>query len=110
MFRPMKVLEGMNLSASCALITDGRFSGSNRGLFVGHISPEASEGGLLALVEDGDAILLDIAARRLELQVDASVLAARRALWTPVIKNVPRGILDLYRERAASAAEGAMLR
>jgi dihydroxy-acid dehydratase len=109
MFRPMKVLEGMGLSQSCALITDGRFSGSNRGLFVGHISPEAYEGGLIALVEEGDEILLDIAGRKLELRVDEAVLAARRAVWKPVEKEFPRGFLDLYRDRAASAADGAML-
>jgi dihydroxy-acid dehydratase len=109
MFRPMKVLEGMGLSESCALITDGRFSGSNRGLFVGHISPEAYEGGLLALVEEGDEIVLDIAGRKIELRVDEAILAARRALWKPVEKAFPRGFMDLYRDRASSAAEGAML-
>ena len=109
MFRPMKVLEGMGLAQSCALITDGRFSGSNRGLFVGHISPEACEGGLLALVEDGDEIALDIAGRTLELRVDETIIAARRALWKPVEKAFPRGFMDLYRDRASSAAEGAML-
>ena len=91
------------------LITDGRFSGSNRGLFVGHISPEACEGGLLALVEDGDEIALDIAGRTLELHVDETIIAARRALWKPVEKAFPRGFMDLYRDRASSAAEGAML-
>ncbi|WP_263768953.1 dihydroxy-acid dehydratase [Propionivibrio soli] len=110
MFRPMKVLEGMSLSSSCALITDGRFSGSNRGLFVGHISPEAYEGSALALIEDGDEILIDIPQRLLELRVEASRLETRRAAWKPVEKSFPRGFLNLYRERAASAAEGAMVR
>ncbi len=64
MYRPMKNLEGMNLSDSCALITDGRFSGSNRGLFVGHISPEAYEGGILGLIKDNDEILIDIKQKR----------------------------------------------
>ena len=109
MFRPMKVLEGMDLSQSCALITDGRFSGSNRGLFVGHISPEAYEGGLIGLVEDGDEILLDIGGRKLELLVDETVLSVRRAAWKPVEKAFPRGFLNLYRDRATSAADGAML-
>jgi dihydroxy-acid dehydratase len=106
----MKVLEGMGLSSSCALITDGRFSGSNRGLFVGHISPEAYEGSALALIEDGDEILIDIPQRLLELRVEASRLESRRAAWKPVEKSFPRGFLNLYRERAASAAEGAMVR
>ncbi len=109
MFRPMKVLEGMGLSQACAVITDGRFSGSNRGLFVGHISPEAYEGGLIALINDGDEILLDIARRKIELVVDDAVLTARRAAWKPVEKEFPRGFLNLYRDRAASAADGAML-
>jgi dihydroxy-acid dehydratase len=110
MFRPMKVLEGMGLAQACAVITDGRFSGSNRGLFVGHISPEAYEGGLIALINDGDEVLLDIAKRKIELVVDEAVLAERRAAWKPVEKEFPRGFLTLYRDRAASAAEGAMLR
>jgi len=109
MFRPMKVLEGMGLADACALITDGRFSGSNRGLFVGHLSPEAIEGGALALVAAGDEIVIDIAARRIELRVDDDVLEARRRHWQPVNKAVPRGILDLYRDRASSAAAGATL-
>ena len=81
MYRPMKVLEGMELSGSCALITDGRFSGSNRGLFVGHISPEAADGGALALVEDGDAIEIDIPERKLTLCVDENTLSKRREAW-----------------------------
>ena len=109
MFRPMKVLEGMGLSDSCALITDGRFSGSNRGLFVGHISPEAYEGGPLGLVRNGDEILIDIAARKLELRVDEQELERRRSTWKPVEKDFPRGFLDIYRDRAGSAADGAML-
>ncbi len=109
MFRPMKVLEGMGLSDACALITDGRFSGSNRGLFVGHISPEAYEGGLLGLVRDGDEILIDIATRKLELHVNEQELERRRSTWKPVEKVFPRGFLDIYRDRAGSAADGAML-
>ena len=78
MYKPMKFLEGMNLSDSCALITDGRFSGSNRGLFVGHISPEASDGGVLALVETGDSISIDIPQRTLTLNVADAVLDERQ--------------------------------
>ncbi len=109
MYKPMKCLEGMGLSATCALITDGRFSGSNRGLFVGHISPEARDGGTLALVAEGDMITIDIPARTLTLQVDEDELAARQARWRPVEKTVPRGFLRLYRRWAAPAAQGAVL-
>lgn len=109
MYKPMKCLEGMGLSDSCALITDGRFSGSNRGLFVGHISPEASDGGALALVEQGDIITIDIPQRTLTLQVNEAERAARQARWQPVEKQVPRGFLRLYRRWAAPAAQGAVL-
>jgi dihydroxy-acid dehydratase len=109
MYKPMKSLEGMGLSDSCALITDGRFSGSNRGLFVGHISPEAVEGGELALVQDGDEISIDIPARTLTLHVSEAELAQRRKTWQPVDKEVPRGFLRLYRRWAMPAAQGAVL-
>lgn len=109
MYKPMKCLEGMGLSDSCALITDGRFSGSNRGLFVGHISPEASDGGDLALVENGDIITINIPTRELTLNVSADVLAERRQHWVPVEKQVPRGFLRLYRRWALPAAQGAVL-
>ncbi|MDD1783397.1 dihydroxy-acid dehydratase [Enterovibrio sp. ZSDZ35] len=109
MYKPMKFLEGMALSNDCALITDGRFSGSNRGLFVGHISPEAADGGVIALIQNGDMIEIDIAQRTLNLDVDSTELEARKANWIPLNKEVPAGFLNLYRERAASAAEGAVL-
>lgn len=109
MYKPMKSLEGMGLSDSCALITDGRFSGSNRGLFVGHISPEAVDGGELALVENGDKISIDIPQRTLTLHVEQAVLDQRQKSWKPVEKQVPRGFLRLYRRWALPAAQGAVL-
>lgn len=109
MYKPMKSLEGMGLADSCALITDGRFSGSNRGLFVGHISPEAVDGGELALVQDGDDISIDIPARTLTLHVSETMLAQRRQNWQSVDKEVPRGFLRLYRRWALPAAQGAVL-
>lgn len=109
MYEPMKYLEGMGLSDHCALITDGRFSGSNRGLFVGHLSPEAADCGMIALIEAGDEISIDIETRELTLHVEDAVLEERKKLWKPVRKEVPRGFLDIYRDRAASAAEGAVL-
>lgn len=82
MYGPMKCLEGMNLSDSCALITDGRFSGSNRGCFVGHVSPEAYESGILAMVENGDIIRIDVDKREISLLVEDTVLNERKNIWT----------------------------
>ncbi|MDP2573727.1 dihydroxy-acid dehydratase [Vibrio penaeicida] len=110
MYKPMKLLEGMGLSESCALITDGRFSGSNRGLFVGHISPEAFDGGLIGLVEDGDEITLDLVKREINLNVDEDTLAVRKKRWKPLYKDMPKGFIQLYRERVSSAAHGAILK
>lgn len=109
MYRPMKSLEGMNLSDSCAVVTDGRFSGSNRGCFVGHISPEAYEGGILALVEDGDQILIDVPGGKLELLVADEVLDQRRRNWIRPEKELPEGYLNTYRKISKSAAEGAVV-
>ena len=109
MYRPMKCLEGMNLSDSCAIVTDGRFSGSNRGLFVGHISPEAYEGGTLALVENGDKITIDIPTRNITLHVTEQELDRRRGLWIRPEKELPDGYLKTYRKISCSAAEGAVV-
>lgn len=109
MYRPMKCLEGMALSDSCVIITDGRFSGSNRGCFVGHISPEAYEGGILALVEDGDLISVDVPGRSLELLVSEEILEARRTCWVRPEKAIQDGYLKTYRKISRSAAEGAVV-
>lgn len=109
MYRPMKHLEGMGLSNSCALITDGRFSGSNRGLFIGHISPEAYEGGLLALIEDGDIIEINIEERSINLEVEESVLNERRKTWKPVVKKIKPGYLNTYQRNSKSASRGAIV-
>ena len=79
MYKAMKYLYGRGLSSSTALITDGRFSGTNNGCFVGHISPEASEGGAIALVRDGDRIVIDVEERSLNVLVSAEEMAARSA-------------------------------
>ena len=109
MYRPMKSLEGMALSDSCAIVTDGRFSGSNRGCFVGHISPEAYEGSPLALVRDGDTIRIDIPARSIELLVSDAELERRRREWVCPQKDIPAGYLQTYRRTSKSAAEGAVV-
>lgn len=109
MYRPMKCLEGMNLSGSCALVTDGRFSGSNRGCFVGHISPEAYEGGCLGLVQNGDVIEIDVEKRSITLKVSDEVLAKRRENWKPVEKTLKPGYLNVYKRISRSAAQGAVV-
>ena len=109
MYKTMKYLEGMGLSDTCALITDGRFSGSNRGLFVGHISPEAYEQGDFALIQDGDVIEIDVDARSIELKVPEEILEERRKCFVPVEKEVKRGYLRTYRRISASASKGAVV-
>ncbi|GAB4000174.1 dihydroxy-acid dehydratase [Glycomyces albus] len=100
MLYPTSFLKGRGLGRKCALITDGRFSGGTSGLSIGHISPEAAGGGLIALVEDGDTIEIDIPARRIELKVDEDVLAARRVAQEK--RDLP--FSPAGRERAVSAA------
>ncbi|MBL4639686.1 MAG: dihydroxy-acid dehydratase [Kordiimonadaceae bacterium] len=92
-----------------AVITDGRFSGGTSGPSVGHISPEASRGGPIAAVEDGDMITIDVQARSLTLEVAPSVIEARLKSLTPVVKDVPRGFLGRYRKHVSSATTGAVL-
>jgi dihydroxy-acid dehydratase len=92
-----------------ALITDGRFSGASRGAAVGHISPEAASGGLIGLVQEGDEILIDIPAGKLELCVDDAVLAERRKSHTPKTKEDFGGYVGRYAKIVTSAHTGAIL-
>ena len=110
LFTPMKLLHGQGLSTSTALITDGRFSGTNNGCFVGHISPEAALGGPIALVEDGDEITIDVLEKTLTLHVDDETLAKRRAAWSYKPKQELRGYLARYASMVTSAAEGGVLK
>lgn len=103
-------LMGMGLGESVALVTDGRFSGSTRGPCVGHVSPEAAAGGPIAFVKDGDEILIDIPARRLDLLVDAKEMAKRNAAWQPPELKVQSGYLARYSRSVSSADEGAVLK
>ena len=102
------LLVGRGMDEKCALITDGRFSGSTRGPCIGHISPEAAAGGPIAIVEDGDGILIDIPNRRLELLVDDETI--RRRLSSVQLLRKPRsGVLAKYAELVTSADKGAVL-
>ena len=93
------IMVGMGLDEHCGLVTDGRFSGSTRGPCIGHISPEETEGGPIALVQDGDLIEYDIPNRHLELLVAADELARRRLAWKPPKREL-KGILARYAKLA----------
>jgi dihydroxy-acid dehydratase len=108
MLAPTATLMGLGLGDSVALITDGRFSGGTRGPCIGHISPEAAQGGPIALVQDGDAIRLDIPNRRLELDVDEAALAERRARWVAPEPKIRKGWLARYAAVVTSAGTGAV--
>lgn len=108
MLAPTAALMGMGLGDSVALITDGRFSGGTRGPCIGHISPEAAVGGTIALVEDGDRIRLDIPQRRLELLVDAAILAERQSRWQRPEAKIKTGWLARYAAVVTSANTGAI--
>ena len=110
MFKALKLLNGLGLGTKTALVTDGRFSGTNNGCFVGHVSPEAQEGGPIAFIRDGDVIDIDIAAQKLHLRVDAPELAQRAEGFKPPEARVARGYLRLYSRLAGSAAHGAIIR
>jgi dihydroxy-acid dehydratase len=110
MFFPMKLLYGQGLVLKTAAVTDGRFSGTNNGCFVGHISPEAAEGGPVALVEDGDLITIDIPAGSLHLHVSNQEMKARMTRWQPPKPKVERGYLNIYSHLAESADKGAIIR
>ena len=109
MLNPTSAISGMGLGSSVALITDGRFSGASRGASIGHVSPEAAEGGPIALVEEGDLIRINIPEHKLELAVSDEELARRKAAWTPREPKVTTGYLKRYAKMVSSANKGAIL-
>lgn len=108
MFMCTALLVGRGMDESCALITDGRFSGSTRGPCIGHISPEAAAGGPIGLVEDGDRITIDIPSRTIVLHVDDQELACRRAMWQPLKKPMTISLAK-YAALVSSADKGAVI-
>ena len=110
MLSPTSLIMGMGLGESVALITDGRFSGATRGACIGHISPEAAEGGLIALIEDGDIIEISVSRGSLELKVDSKTLEARKAKWKPIKKEIKSKWLKRYSLLVSNAANGAVLK
>ncbi|HBV84902.1 MAG TPA: dihydroxy-acid dehydratase [Lachnospiraceae bacterium] len=110
MLAPTSMIMGMGLGESVALITDGRFSGATRGGCIGHISPEAAEGGLIALIEDGDKIAISVSKGTLELLVDSKIIESRRAQWKPIKKEIKSKWLKRYSLLVSNAANGAVLK
>jgi len=101
-------LYGLGMGEKVALITDGRFSGATRGFCIGHVGPEAADGGPIALVENGDTIVIDAEAGTIDLDVAADVLAQRRAAWVPRVNDYQSGALWRYAQTVGPASGGAV--
>ena len=110
MLEPTSCIAGMGLDKDVALITDGRFSGATRGASIGHISPEAADGGLIAFVEDGDSISIDMNACTITLNVDEETIAKRKAAWVKPEPKVKTGYLARYAKQVTSANTGAIFK
>ncbi len=110
MLSPTSAIIGMGLGKSVALLTDGRFSGGTQGACLGHISPEAAEGGPIALVEEGDTISIDNPAKKIELKVDAAKLENRRQKWQPPEPKITSGYIARYARLVTSGSTGAVLK
>jgi len=110
MLTPTSAIVGMGLDKEVALLTDGRFSGGTRGAAIGHISPEAAEGGPIALVEEGDLIEIDIPAKKITLLVDQATLDKRRAAWQPPVPKIKEGYIFRYSRIVTSASTGAVFK
>ena len=108
MLTPTSAIMGAGLGADVALITDGRFSGGSHGFIVGHVTPEAQDGGPIALVRDGDRVTIDSRQRTLSVDVSDRELAARRAAWTPPAPKETAGVLAKYMRLVRSASEGCV--
>jgi dihydroxy-acid dehydratase len=109
MLAPTGALIGQGLGESVGLITDGRFSGGTWGMVVGHVSPEAFEGGLIAVVREGDQITIDAHQLKLHLNVADAEIARRRAAWVKPVPRYTRGVLAKFARNANSASAGAVL-
>lgn len=110
MLSPTSALAGMGLDRSVALITDGRFSGATKGAAIGHVSPEAFDGGVIALVQESDVITIDIPAGRIQLMVPPEEIDRRHLAWTAPPPNITTGYLARYAQMVSSASQGAVLK
>ncbi len=100
-------VKGAGLGSTVALLTDGRFSGATHGFCIGHVAPEATDGGPIAMVQEGDRVRIDVPARSIDLLVDDAEVARRRSAWTPLPPRYTRGVLAKYARTVTSASEGA---
>ena len=110
MLAPTANIVGMGLGESVALVTDGRFSGGTRGACIGHVSPEAAEGGPIALLRNGDTIWIDLERRTLDVDVSEDEMNARREYWKPPAPRVVSGWLARYAKMVTSGSTGAVLK
>jgi dihydroxy-acid dehydratase len=110
MLAPTSAIVGMGLAESVALITDGRFSGGTKGPCIGHVSPEASSGGPIAILKDGDMITIDIPDRKLEVKLSQAEIQKRFKSWKPVAPKIKTGYLARYSKLVSSADKGAILK
>jgi dihydroxy-acid dehydratase len=110
MLSPTSMIIGMGLGEKVALVTDGRFSGGTRGPCIGHVSPEAADGGPLALVKEGDTVRINIPGRRLDLLVEGEELEKRKREWRPPESRITKGYLKIYQRLVSSAGDGAVLK
>jgi dihydroxy-acid dehydratase len=108
MLSPTSAINGRGLSDSVALITDGRFSGGSHGFVIGHVTPEAFDGGTIALIEDGDTITIDAEAKSIDVHIENAELEQRRSAWTQPAPYATRGTLAKYAKLVSSASEGAV--
>jgi dihydroxy-acid dehydratase len=108
MLKPTAAIMGAGLGKEVALITDGRFSGGTHGFVVGHVTPEAQDGGLIALVKDGDIITIDATQNTLELAISAAELAIRKTQWIQPPLKVQRGSLYKFAKTVSSASKGCV--
>jgi dihydroxy-acid dehydratase len=108
MLSPTSAINGLGLSDKVAMVTDGRFSGGSHGFVIGHVTPEAYDGGVIALVEDGDVIIIDATDQTLTLKVSDTVLTERRKHWQQPEPYATKGVLAKYAKLVSTASQGAI--
>ena len=104
-----QVMQISGVGQTCALVTDGRFSGTNYGLLIGHVSPEAANGGLIAVIKDGDPVVIEINNKSIRLDVPEDELNNRMAEWRPPEPKFKKGVLSWYSQNVTSADKGAVI-